>query len=150
MAKGRTDTDRINWLEKNFGIALLDDDNGHWAISGSGMQNVPDGDLPQDIWTSFHVRPDEWTETVRAAIDRAMGEDPPRDRKKKVAKPTITDTLKPCPFCGGGNLHYSGEHWRMRRACDCGAVGPESDFGLSEKAAKKQANERWNAREARP
>jgi hypothetical protein len=40
----RTDTERLDWIEANFGIALLDDDNGHWAVSGSGMQNVPEGE----------------------------------------------------------------------------------------------------------
>lgn len=75
MAKEITDKDRMDWIERNFGMALLDDDNGHWAVSFSGAQNVPEGEGPQDIWTSFFVKSDEWHPTAREAIDAAICDD---------------------------------------------------------------------------
>jgi hypothetical protein len=69
-----TDTERIDWLEKQFGCGLINDDNGHWAVSGSGTQNVPSGDDPEDIASTFFVDASEWKPTVREAIDAAYAE----------------------------------------------------------------------------
>jgi len=67
-----TDADRLDWLEKQFGIGLINDDNGHWAISGDGVQNVPMSDEPVDIDTTFFIAADDWFETAREAIDNEM------------------------------------------------------------------------------
>ena len=42
------DTERLDWLERHDGIALISDDNGHWAVTENGMQYIPDGE-PEDI-----------------------------------------------------------------------------------------------------
>jgi hypothetical protein len=69
----RTDTDRLNWLETEAnGIGLVHDDNRHWAVSGTGMQNVVTGDDPHDVQTTFFVEAREWRKTIREAIDAAM------------------------------------------------------------------------------
>ena len=65
------DTERLNWLEKQDGHALISDDNGNWAISGEGMQDIPD-DPPGDMWTSFCIEKHAWKPTIREAIDEAM------------------------------------------------------------------------------
>jgi len=65
------DEARVNHMETLEGAALLSDDAGHWAVSGTGVQNVPD-DPPQDISTSFFVSRDEWSKSVREALDRSI------------------------------------------------------------------------------
>ncbi len=144
----RTDTERMDWLSKSFGLALLDDDNGHWGISFSGMQNVPEGDAASEIWSSFHLRPKDWHESARAAVDAAM--DGAKKNKTKRLKVASSGGALPCPFCGNRSIQTKVTGWRMARYCygGCEATGPESDCGLSERAAKKQSTERWNARAA--
>lgn len=63
-----TDTELLDWLEKQQGCGLISSDNGHWAVSGSGMQNCPTGRDPQDIDTTFFVFAGEWRPTIREAI----------------------------------------------------------------------------------
>lgn len=56
----RTIEELIVALEQTgSGCGLISDDWGHWAVSTSGMQNVP-MDPPADIDTVFHVKRDEW------------------------------------------------------------------------------------------
>ncbi len=71
LAEANKDTERLEWLQKQFGCALINDDNGHWAMSWAGMQNVPEGDGPQDIQTSFFIEAKEWHDGVTEAIDAA-------------------------------------------------------------------------------
>ena len=67
------DTDRLNWLERQEGWALLSDDFGRWAVSGDGAQNVPDvPGAASDIATSFFVPKDQWYPSIRDAIDAAI------------------------------------------------------------------------------
>ena len=72
------DTERIDWLEayaKQGGCpALLNDDNGHWAVSATGVQDMPNGDEAADISTSFFVEAGEWRNSVREAIDAFIAE----------------------------------------------------------------------------
>ena len=68
------DTQRIDWLEKEFGCGLVNDDNGHWAVSYDGIQNVPAGSEASDITTSFWIEKHQWRNSVREAIDDAMDE----------------------------------------------------------------------------
>lgn len=68
------DTERINWLNKQQGSALVSDDHSHWVVATIGMQNIPKK-FPGDIDTSFFIKKDEWHKTIRQAIDAAMKED---------------------------------------------------------------------------
>ena len=68
-----TDTERLDWLEKQQGSALLSDDHSHWAVSGDGMQNVP-MNPPEDIQTMFVIERSQWKKTIREAIDAAVAE----------------------------------------------------------------------------
>lgn len=65
-----TDTDRLDWLESQEGIAIVSDDFGRWAVTGSGIQTVPDqpGE-PSDIQTTFFVEKTVWKTSLREAID---------------------------------------------------------------------------------
>ena len=65
-----TDTERINWLQKQQGSALVSDDLGHWAIATEGFQNVPNK-APADINTIFYIKKKDWKKTIRQAIDAA-------------------------------------------------------------------------------
>jgi hypothetical protein len=69
-----TDTERLDWLEQNQGAALVSDDDCHWAVSVTGVQNIP-YNTPADIQTSFLVKKHEWHPTIRAAIDAAIAEE---------------------------------------------------------------------------
>jgi hypothetical protein len=71
-----TDTDRLNWIEQlaeqGCCPALINDDNGHWAVSFSNIQNVPKGPEPEDVDTTFFVDAKEWKNSIREAIDFAI------------------------------------------------------------------------------
>lgn len=67
-----TDTERLDWLERQFGCGLVHDDNEHWAVAAIGMQSVAEGDEPEDLETSFFVEKDKFKPTIREAIDAAM------------------------------------------------------------------------------
>lgn len=69
-----TDSELLNWLEKNDGCALLSDDFGRWAVSSMGMQNVPENPFnqPNDISTSFFILAREWHPSIREAIQAAI------------------------------------------------------------------------------
>lgn len=66
-----TDTERINWLNKQQGYALVSDDNKHWALVVEGEQNIP-ATSPGNLLTTFFIETKDWSKTVRQAIDREM------------------------------------------------------------------------------
>lgn len=75
MAKKKnTDAERLDWLEKAEGYAVVSDDAGHWAVVTSGMQTIP-LKAPGDLATSFFIKKKDWKKTVRKAIDAAMKDD---------------------------------------------------------------------------
>jgi len=47
---------------------LLNDDNGNWAVSTDGYQNVVSGDDPQDVATHFFIEAKEWKKTPKEAL----------------------------------------------------------------------------------
>jgi len=58
----------IHFLEKNGdGCGLISDDAGYWAVSSSGVQNIP-GYAPREISTLFFVEADEWKPTIHEAL----------------------------------------------------------------------------------
>ena len=69
----RTDTQLLDGLEalvdKGECPAVLNDDNGHWAVSGTGMQTICSDGGPYDIKTSFYVAKDQWKPSIRDAIN---------------------------------------------------------------------------------
>ena len=71
----RTDSERMDWLEKQFGCALVNDDNGHWALAWDGVQDVPSGNAAETIYSAFFIEKKYWRTTIRRAIDRAMADD---------------------------------------------------------------------------
>ncbi|KKN63753.1 hypothetical protein LCGC14_0498570 [marine sediment metagenome] len=66
------DKERLDWLEKRDGEALISDDAGRWAISSGGMQNVPNADEAIAISTLFFVEAVDWQPSIREAIDVAI------------------------------------------------------------------------------
>jgi hypothetical protein len=78
--KKYSDSQLLDWLQNNGFMApgLINDDGdngGLWAVSMTGIQNMPMGEGPQDISTSFFVEAHEWKPTVREAIIAAIEED---------------------------------------------------------------------------
>ncbi len=68
-----TDTERLNWLEnEGYGVALINDDNCHWAVVFDGFQNVALGWESEDLQTTFFIGKDKWYDSLRDAIDMAM------------------------------------------------------------------------------
>lgn len=67
------DTQRLNWLEANSGFAVVSDDFGNWAVTASGMQNIPET-IPGDLETTFWIEAKEWKKSIREAIDFAISE----------------------------------------------------------------------------
>lgn len=68
-----TDSELLDWLEKQQGSALVSDDDKHWAVVTTGVQNVPEK-TPADIQTIFLILADEWKPTIREAILAAIEE----------------------------------------------------------------------------
>lgn len=58
--------------EIGFCPNLFNDDNGHWAVSFDGMQNVPFGDDPEDIATTSIIEKDKWKPSIFEAIIYAL------------------------------------------------------------------------------
>jgi len=54
---------------------LLNDDNGHWAVTCDGYQNVVFGDEPADVETSFFVVAKDWKNTPREALLTYLNEE---------------------------------------------------------------------------
>jgi hypothetical protein len=67
-----TDMERLDWLEKHEGYGLISDDAGRWAVSTSGIQNLPTSDTPFDFVGKFWVEAADWRPSIREAIDAAM------------------------------------------------------------------------------
>lgn len=65
------DTDRINWLNKHEGVALVSDDQGYWAVVEDGYQTLS-VNPPADCQTTFIIKKKQWKSTVRKAIDDAI------------------------------------------------------------------------------
>ena len=63
----------FDWLSKQDGVALVNDDFGHWAVATSGMQNVP-RNPPDDIQTTFFIEKAEWKDSIEEAIKYAIQE----------------------------------------------------------------------------
>lgn len=47
---------------------LLYDDNGNWAVTDEGFQNIAHGDEPIDIETHFFIKAELWKPTPREAL----------------------------------------------------------------------------------
>jgi hypothetical protein len=62
-----SDTELLDYLETQEGAALVSDDRGHWAVTMSGMQTIPENP-PDDITTTFFIEKHEWKPTIREAI----------------------------------------------------------------------------------
>ena len=77
MVTGKiTDRQRIDWLSKQDGAALINDDNGQWAFSSAGIQPVifQESDKYPYFWTTYTIEPHAFAETIRGAIDKAINE----------------------------------------------------------------------------
>jgi hypothetical protein len=73
----KTDTELLDWLEEvtqeGACPGLINDDNGHWAVSFSGIQDVPS--KMGAIYTTYLVEAHEWRNSIREAILAAMEEE---------------------------------------------------------------------------
>ena len=79
-----TDTERLDWLEKEGnGLGLIHDDMGFWAIGFDGMQNIS-LKPPVELNTTYFIPKKDFRSTIRAAIDLAIKRD---RREKEKAKP---------------------------------------------------------------
>jgi len=65
------DLEKLNWLEKQDGGALVSDDFGNWAFASCGWQNIP-CDPPGDIETTHIIEKHAWQPSIREAIDYAI------------------------------------------------------------------------------
>lgn len=55
-------------MNKGGAESLINDDNGHWAIVGCGVQNVTSGDLPIETHTTFFIEQSEFSKTIPGAL----------------------------------------------------------------------------------
>lgn len=67
------DTELLNWLEKQDGAALINNDDGHWAFASNGIQNchIEDDDL-FDLESTWWVEKHAFKSTIREAIEYAI------------------------------------------------------------------------------
>lgn len=68
-----TDTERIDALIKLAADgdcpALINDDNGHWAVVSDGFQTLPVSQDADDVVTTFIIPAGGWFDDPRSAID---------------------------------------------------------------------------------
>jgi hypothetical protein len=55
-------------MEIGGGESLVQDDNGHWAIAGDGVQNIVAGKKPSDLQTSFSIKAGDFSDTIGGAL----------------------------------------------------------------------------------
>lgn len=65
----------IEWVEEKFGMSIVSDDDGRWACTTDGFQNVPESDGAFDLSTSFFIKKDQFRNSIREAIELAMEEE---------------------------------------------------------------------------
>lgn len=74
----RSDTELLDGLERLVDTGdcpgIINDDKGHWAVSGQGHQSILPVDGPDDVETSFFVEGGKWKNSVREAIDAYLTE----------------------------------------------------------------------------
>lgn len=74
----RSDTEMLDALErlvdKGACPGIVNDDNGHWAVSDEGTQNVVFGEHPEDVQTSFFVEASKFRSSIREAIEVYLDE----------------------------------------------------------------------------
>lgn len=74
-----TDTQRLDYFvasaKRGFSFNIVNDDAGRWAVSDSGMQEVPEKG-PIDMCITHFVEKKQWRRTLRGAIDACMKEHP--------------------------------------------------------------------------
>ena len=75
----RTDKELLDGLEEATARGccpnVVFDDNGHWACTDDGMQNVLVGDTPGDLESVVWVEARLFRKTIREAIDLYLTED---------------------------------------------------------------------------
>lgn len=73
-----SDTELLDSLEKmtkeGACPGIIFDDNGHWAVSFDGTQNVPGSYEAEYVFTTFEVEADKWRSSIREAISLAIEE----------------------------------------------------------------------------
>lgn len=47
---------------------LLNNDDGYWALSFDGMQNVPSGEKKEDVAICCFIEADDWQKTIYDAV----------------------------------------------------------------------------------
>jgi len=63
----------LNKLSKSGSCpCLLNDDNGHWAMTFEGFQSLPSGEDPEDIQTSFWIEKAQWHDDIIEALIYAL------------------------------------------------------------------------------
>lgn len=62
----------VKLAKREFAPALLNDSNGHWAITFNGFSSVPKGDEPENTYLTFFVEEDRWKETIHQAMIYAL------------------------------------------------------------------------------
>jgi hypothetical protein len=60
--------------KKGFSPSLVHDDNGHWAISGDGIQNIPTENKTQDVSLTVFVELKKWKKTIKKAMLHYLNE----------------------------------------------------------------------------
>lgn len=64
------DTELLDWLAAQSGVNLVSDDDGRWAISDMGVQEVPLGDhgFTELVSIVSLVPPEHWCDDIREAL----------------------------------------------------------------------------------
>lgn len=59
----------------NYCPALLNDDNGRWAVSFRGKQSLIAGDTPADVECTYFIEAKFWKSTIKEALVFSLKED---------------------------------------------------------------------------
>jgi hypothetical protein len=64
----------LDWLANQSGAALINDDQGSWAVAFDGQQSLS-SEPPDDCQTMFFIEKRRWKLTISEAIQYAMREE---------------------------------------------------------------------------
>ena len=72
-----TDSELIDKLGALQGVNLISDDGGRWAVSGDGMQPVPEeGGFTETVHIVSLVDAEDWRPSIREALEAYFAANP--------------------------------------------------------------------------
>lgn len=85
----------LNQLSRlGFPIAVLNDDNGNWAVVADGYQSATFGDDAMDVDTHFWVSARHWKPTLREALKFFLEDDEEDEDASQLSDEDVDEAME--------------------------------------------------------